>query len=83
MSEEAVKGRLRAWILERAHQKEAAPVASFDDRTPIIVSGLLSSLEVVELLLYIEELRGEEIDQAELEPEMVESVDSIYTSLFR
>jgi acyl carrier protein len=82
MTEQAVRGRLRAWILERARQKEGARAEFFTDETPIIPSGLLSSLEVVELLLFIEELRGEEVAQDQLGPEMVESVEAIYNSFF-
>ena len=81
-TEESIRSRLRAWIVDRAERKHGHRVEHFDDRTPIIAAGLLSSLDVVELILFIEEIRGQEVDESQLEPETVESVDAIYKSLF-
>lgn len=43
----------------------------------MIASGLLTSLDVVGLVLFVEELRGEEIDPDAIEPEAFATIDSM------
>jgi hypothetical protein len=54
-----------------------------DDQTPILQAGLLSSLDVVELVLFVENLRGSEVDVDRIEPEALTNVDSLYEAFFR
>lgn len=54
-----------------------------DDRTPILDSGILSSLDVVELVIFIESLRGEEVDVDSIEPEALLNVDSLFETFFK
>lgn len=54
-----------------------------DDRTPILESGILSSLDVVELVIFIESLRGEEVDVDSIEPEALLNVDSLFETFFK
>ena len=75
MTEEEAKGELRGWILERA---QAGPEQKLDFATPILDEGLLSSLDVVELILFVESLKGEEVDVTDIEPESLQSIDTIY-----
>ncbi len=74
----AVRAALRRWILEHA---KVAP-GELSDRTPLLESGLLSSLDVVELVLFVEELRGEEIDTDDIEPEVFTSIDALWEGFF-
>jgi acyl carrier protein len=78
-SETEVRDQLRTWILRRS--KSAAGTGLKDD-TPILESGLLSSLDVVELILFVESLRGEEIDVDAIEPEVLTNIDTIYDGFF-
>jgi len=57
-------------------------VVDFDDRTPILESGLLSSLDVVELIVFIESLLGEEVDVDAIEPESLSDVATLYETFF-
>ncbi|MCZ6775653.1 MAG: hypothetical protein O7D34_04245 [Ignavibacteria bacterium] len=50
------------------------------DETLIIQEGLITSVDVLELILLIEELGEIEIDATELEPDMLESIDKICRS---
>lgn len=77
--ETAIRARLRGWIL--AHAKVDGP-GDLTDQTPLLATGLLSSLDIVELVLFLEELRGEEIDTDEIEPDVFVSVDAIWTGFF-
>jgi len=79
MDERAIREELRAWILERA----GAPW----DRLPrddlaIVDDGLLSSLDVVEFILFIEDLRGEEVDIDRIEPDAFTNIDTLVEAFF-
>jgi acyl carrier protein len=80
MDEVTVKQQLRDWIVSRSK----IPVAEgqLTDDTPIIEDGYLSSLDIVEFVLYIESLRGDEVDLDDLEPEVFESTNTMYQAFF-
>ena len=80
MTEADVRARLKSWILE--HSKCAAP-PDFSDATPILEKGLLSSLDIVEFVLYIEHLRDEELDTEDIDPEVFTSIDTLYKAFFQ
>ena len=79
MNEQHIRTQLRQWILE--HSK-APSRAELTDQTAILETGLVSSLDIVELVLFIEELRGDEIDTDDIEPEVFASVDSLWEGFF-
>ena len=70
---------LREWIRSKA---KSVDDATFTDQTKIIEEGLITSVDVLELFLLIEELGEIEIDATELEPEMLESIDRICQTFF-
>jgi acyl carrier protein len=79
MTESDIRQQLRTWIVNRAKDKPKA----LQDDTPILESGILSSLDVVELILFIEQLRGgEEVAVDTLEPDAIRDVNAIYQSFF-
>ena len=78
MSESEVRRQLRDWIVNRAKEKPE----SLSDDTPIMENGILSSLDVVELILFIEHIRGDEVDTDSLEPESIRDVNAIYQTFF-
>lgn len=78
LDEQRVRAELRRWILE--HSKSGA--TELTDSTPLLESGLLSSLDVVELVLFLEELRGVEIDTDEIEPALFASIDAMWDGFF-
>ena len=79
MSEAEIRERLRAWILARSKTANGRELA---DDTPILETGLLSSLDVVELVLFVESLKGEEIDVDAIEPEVLTNIDTIVAGFF-
>ncbi|MGE3636731.1 MAG: hypothetical protein AB7P00_42910 [Sandaracinaceae bacterium] len=79
MDEAKIRAELKTWILEHAKSR---PEGAVTDQTPILETGLLSSLDVVEFVLFIEELRGEEVDTDELEPEVFTSIDTLWEGFF-
>ena len=71
---------MRRWILKRSQSRA---VGDFSDQSLILESGLLSSLDVVELVLFVESLRGSEVDVDSIEPDALRSIDTLYETFFR
>lgn len=80
MGEQEIKQKLRDWILDRT--KLTGAKDALTDDTPIIDAGFLSSLDIVEFVLYIEDLRGDEIELEYLEPEVFTSTNTMYQTFF-
>ena len=80
MDEAEVKGKLRSWIISQSKQQVADH--ELTDDTPVIESGYLSSLDVVEFVLYIESLLDAEIELEDLEPEVFTSTNTMYATFF-
>ena len=79
MIEAEVRNALRSWILQ--HNPGLPPGEPADD-TPLIERRYLTSLQVVDLLLYVEQLRQEAIDPASLRPGAFRSIDAIHQAFF-
>lgn len=76
-TEAELRDALRAWVREHS----PAPVGDdFSDTTPLISSGHLTSLQVTDLLLFVEELRRAPLDPASLRPGVFRDVDTIYAT---
>ncbi len=79
MTESEIRQQLRTWIVNRAKDKPDG----FRDDIPILESGILSSLDIVELILFIENLRGGvEVSVEDLDSGAFRDVDAIYRSFF-
>ncbi|MGI8758358.1 MAG: hypothetical protein ACR2K0_03545 [Acidimicrobiales bacterium] len=76
-SEAEVRHALRAWVRRRSTVEVPE---TFDDHTPLITTRYLTSIQVADLLLYVEELRGESLDPGSLRPGVFTDVDSIYAT---
>lgn len=80
MDEQNIRKSLREWILE--HSKAAPTEGDLTDQTPLLETGMLSSLDIVEFVLFIEELREDEVDPDEIEPEVFTSIDTLWAGFF-
>lgn len=79
MAEAEIRIQLRSWILERS----GAPADRLSsDELPILDEGLLSSLDIVEFILFIESLREEEVDIEAIEPEVFTNINTLYEAFF-
>jgi hypothetical protein len=74
MSTTSRKERLRAWILE--HGKRIDPRDLRDD-TPLLERRILTSLQLADLLLFLEELRGTPVDVEGLTGSAFRDLDSM------
>ena len=77
-SEETIRQALRDWT--KANTKIAN--SSFNDQTMLIEEQLISSIEVLELIMLIEELSGKTIHATELKLGSLQNIDSIYSNFF-
>lgn len=75
--EAEVRQALRTWV--RRYATVEVP-ESFDDHTPLITTRYLTSLQVADLLVYVEELRGEGLDIGALRPGVFRDIDTIYAT---
>lgn len=71
---------IRGWMTE--HSRIATAPGAMTDATPLIEQGILSSVQVPDLLLFIEDLRGRPVEMAELKPGAFRSIDAIMTTFF-
>jgi acyl carrier protein len=79
MQELEVRAKLRNWITKHAKKPLGA---GFDDQTPVLELGILSSLDIVEFVLYIESLRGDELDPDHIQPEAFSNINMLYSAFF-
>ncbi|HVE45379.1 MAG TPA: hypothetical protein VNA57_01345 [Acidimicrobiales bacterium] len=77
LSEDEARRALRRWVIEHS---PAPPGEDFADTTPLIASGHLTSLQVTDLLLFVEEMRNAPLDPASLRPGVFRDIDTIYAT---
>jgi acyl carrier protein len=77
MSEIESEGDMRQQIWEWISQHSKAPDQALAYDTPLIESGHLDSAGVLELVFFLEELGGREIDVDDLNPESFADINSI------
>jgi acyl carrier protein len=79
MQESEVRTKLRNWILKHA---KTPPGDGFSDQTKILEEGILSSLDIVAFVLFIESLRGEDVDVDDIDPQVFTSIDTLHAAFF-
>lgn len=78
-SEHEVRSLLRQWILRTNGELAAAELR---DDTPILELGIITSVDVMELILLIEDLRGAGLDIEQLDPAALRDIDSMWRAFF-
>jgi hypothetical protein len=78
-AESDVKNLLRHWIHTASKKAELPPIA---DDTAIIEQRIITSLQVMDLLLYIEQLTNEPLDAGDLKPGSLKDINTIYKNFF-
>ena len=79
IDDSTIRQTLRNFVRSKCRRGDAAAIT---DQTLIIEEGLISSVDVLELIFLIESLSEIEIDATELEPDMLQSIDSIHVAFF-
>lgn len=78
-TEREVRARLRAWIVER--NGKIRPEA-LTDQTPILEQRIISSLQLMDLILFVEQLSGRPLELEQLQTGAFQSIDALYRNFF-
>ena len=80
MSDETrIRDALRQWIAESNGRTSVEALA---DDTPLFRNGILKSVQVSDLILYIEELAERAVDVEQIKPGVFRDIDTIYRNFF-
>jgi acyl carrier protein len=77
--EPEIRAALRDWVVRTSGQVSPADIR---DDTPILERRIVKSLDLMDLILFLEELRGLPIDVEALKPGVFRSIDAIWTNFF-
>lgn len=78
-SEEEIKTALKEWVLKKGRGTEKQ---SIDFSTPLLEQGILSSLQLMDFILYIEKLKGAPLPTKNLLAATFSSINEIYRQFF-
>jgi len=79
-SEAEIKQTLRAWVI-RTNGKISLQV--IDDETPIIEQRIITSLQIMDLILFLEKESGRPIEVERLKPGVFRNINVIYRNFFQ
>lgn len=78
-TETEIRHALRSWILEK--NGKINPEALQDD-TPIIEQRIITSVQILDLILFLERLSDHPIDVENLKPGGFRDINAIYANFF-
>ena len=70
---ENTREKLRAFVLDSTE----SAIADLTDQTHLFENGILKSIQVMDLILFVEEISGQEIDVEGLKPGAFKDIDTI------
>lgn len=76
-SEAEFRHSLREWIINKNGKLKPEDL---NDDTPIIEMRIISSLQLMDLILYLEKITGNPVDLEQLKPGVFRSIDTIYNT---
>ena len=78
-SMQAIKAQIKDWIVDKKSIQDAT---GLDNSTPLLESKLLKSVDLMDLILFIEFLREQPLNIDELNPGAFHSIDAIAENFF-
>lgn len=78
-TETDIRDALRQWI---SGASSKTSVKDLSNDTPLFRSGILKSVQVSDLILYIEELAERAVDVEQIKPGVFRDIDTIYRNFF-
>ncbi len=79
MNADETRAHLRQWVLDNSKQPELSDV---QDDTEILERRLITSLQIMDLILYLEHLLGRPVDVSRIQPGAFATVHAIYETFF-
>lgn len=78
-NEQEIKQVLKEWI---AKKSKACDISSLMDDTLILEKRIITSVQIMDLILYLENLTNRPVNIDQVQPGVFSSIDSIYTAFF-
>jgi acyl carrier protein len=79
-TEEQYKNELREWVLKNSTKVTAEELTS---ATPLIETRIITSMQVMELILFLEKIKGSRLVIKNIKPGAFKNIDSIYDAFLR
>jgi len=79
-AEAEVRQALRDWVLKTSGKIKPDELT---DETPIIEQRIISSLQIMDLILFLEQQTGQPIDVTQLKPGVFRNISVIYRNFFQ
>lgn len=79
-SEAEIRQALRDWVMQKSGGK--VRVDELTDQTPIIERRIITSIQAMDLIVFIERLRTRPVDVERLKVGVFRTIDAIYASFF-
>lgn len=79
-TETELKEELMKWVLTKSTKITAADLT---DSTPLIETRIISSMQVMELILFLEKLKGGKLNMKNIKPGVFQDINSIYNTFLR
>jgi len=79
-AEAEVRQALRDWVLKTSGKIKPDELT---DETPIIEQRIISSLQIMDLILFLEQQTGQPIDVTQLKPGVFRNISMIYRNFFQ
>ena len=79
-SEAEIRQALRDWVLKTSGKVKPGELT---DETPIIEQRIISSLQIMDLILFLEQQTGQPIDVTQLKPGVFRNISVICRNFFQ
>jgi acyl carrier protein len=79
-TEHEIRQALREWVIAKNGKLHGDQL---DDKTPIIEHRIITSLQVIDLIVFLEKLTGRSIAVHELKAGVFQNINAIFDNFFR
>ena len=79
-AEAEIRQALREWVIKTSGKIKPEELT---DETPIIEQRIISSLQIMDLILFLEQQTGQPIDVTQLKPGVFRNISVIYRNFFQ
>ena len=79
-TEEELKAELKTWVVKTSGKITADALTT---ETPLIETRILSSLQVMELILFLEKLKGGKLNMKAMKPGSFKNINGIFETFLR
>lgn len=79
-TEQEYKQELLNWVLKVSTKVKAEDLTV---TTPLIETRIISSMQVMELILFLEKLKGSRLNMKSMKPGAFRDIESIYTTFLK